>query len=124
MRCRQRWLALTKFLLITWSVPAFSPLAGRRSSVWPASYADAPISSKARLSAPSAARQGSVIAADEADELALDLHPVGAEQARLIGRVRGFESDRRALAPEALQPDVAACCPTGIRSGADFRWGR
>ena len=39
----------------------------------------------------------------QADQLALDLHPVGAEDAGLVGLVGGFEGDRIALAAQALQ---------------------
>jgi len=45
----------------------------------------------------------SVVAADQPDELALDLHPIGPKNPCFVGRVRGFERDRCALAPEALQ---------------------
>ena len=47
-------------------------------------------------------RCGSV-APDKADQAALHLYAVGTEDAGLVGRVGGFQRDRRALAAEALQ---------------------
>src|SRR5687768_12375259 len=43
----------------------------------------------------------------QADQLALQLYPVGAEDAGLVGLVGRFESDGIALAPQALQGDFA-----------------
>src|SRR4051794_13406210 len=45
----------------------------------------------------------SSVAADEADELALNLDPVRSEHARLIGRIGGFERDRGTTPAQALQ---------------------
>ncbi len=44
-----------------------------------------------------------LIFAQEAHELALNAHPVGPENARLIGRIGGFERDRGAALAQPLQ---------------------
>ncbi len=44
-----------------------------------------------------------MIAADQSDQLALDLHAIGSENAGLIGRVGSFKRNRRPLAAEPLQ---------------------
>jgi hypothetical protein len=51
---------------------------------------------------------GPSVAADEADQLALDLDPVGAEDAGLIGRVGGLQRNRIALAAQTLQRRLLA----------------
>src|SRR4051794_24905875 len=65
--------------------------------------------SRSRASGPAAScsdrtgrRTGSV-APEEPDELALDLHPVRTEDPGLVGGIGGFQSDRGAATPQALQ---------------------
>src|SRR5712691_6155724 len=43
------------------------------------------------------------VAPEQADELALNAHAVGAEDARLVGGVRRLQRDRGALLAQALQ---------------------
>ncbi len=47
--------------------------------------------------------QAASVAADQSHQLALNPHPVGAVEPRLIGRVRRFERDGIAAPPEPLQ---------------------
>ncbi|KIT81810.1 hypothetical protein QP71_00160, partial [Staphylococcus aureus] len=49
------------------------------------------------------ARRTSSVAAHQADEAALDTHPVGAEHTGLVGGVRRLEGDRGTAAAQALQ---------------------
>src|SRR5829696_2082628 len=52
---------------------------------------------------PTSAATRRSVATNQADQLALDLDPVRAEHACLVGRVRGLERDRGAAPAEALQ---------------------